>query len=80
MLVLSRKIGEVITIGDSISITVLEVKENKVRLGIDAPKDLRIYRQEIYLRVQQENVSAAEWNLSDLENVANLMIGRDTKG
>jgi carbon storage regulator len=73
MLVLSRKIGEVIAIGDGISVTVLEVKDNKVRLGIEAPKELRIYRQEIYLKVQQENAKAAEWNVGDLENLVNLM-------
>ena len=73
MLVLSRKIGEVIAIGDGISVTVLDVKDNKVRLGIEAPKELRIYRQEIYLKVQQENAKAAEWNVGDLENLVNLM-------
>lgn len=79
MLVLSRKLGEVITIGDQISVTVIEVKDNKVRLGIEAPQDMRIYRQEIYLKVQQENRQAAEWSLADLENVAK-MIGAGEKG
>ena len=77
MLVLSRKLGEVITIGEQISVTVLEVKDNKVRLGIDAPQDMRIYRQEIYLKVQQENRQAAEWSLADLENVEKLIGGGD---
>jgi len=76
MLVLSRKTGEVITIGDQITVTVIEVKEGKVRLGIEAPHDLRVYRQEIYLKVQEENVQAAEWNLADLENVVEA-IGRE---
>ena len=75
MLVLSRKLGEVIAIGDRISVTVLEVKDNKVRIGIDAPQDTRIYRQEVYLKVQQENRQAAEWCLADLDNVANLIGG-----
>jgi carbon storage regulator len=79
MLVLSRKLGEVITIGDQISVTVIEVKEGKVRLGIEAPQDMRIYRQEIYLKVQQENRQASEWSLADLENAAN-MIGGGQKG
>lgn len=73
MLVLSRKLGEIIAIGDRISVTVLEVKDNKVRLGIEAPKEMRIYRQEIHLKVQQENAKAAGWNVGDLENVVNLM-------
>jgi carbon storage regulator len=73
MLVLSRKIGEAIAIGDKISITVVEVKGNQVRLGIEAPQDLRIYRQEIYVTVQRENQQASDWNLADLENVVNLL-------
>jgi carbon storage regulator len=73
MLVLSRKLGEVIAIGDKIRITVVEVKGNQVRLGIEAPQDLRIYRQEIYDMVQQENRQAAEWNLADLEHAAAVL-------
>jgi carbon storage regulator len=76
MLVLSRKLGEVITIGDQISVTVIEVKDGKVRLGIEAPQDMRVYRQEIYLKVQQENMQAAEWSLADLDNVVNV-IGKE---
>ena len=70
MLVLTRKMGEVIAIGDKISITVVEVKGNHVRLGIEAPRDLRILRQEIYEMVQKENRQAAEWDLTDLEKAA----------
>jgi len=78
MLVLSRKLGEVIAIGDKIRITVVEVKGNHVRLGIEAPQDLRIYRQEIYDMVQKENSQAAEWSLADLEQAA-AVIGSGTK-
>ena len=78
MLVLSRKLGEVIAIGDKIRITVVEVKGNHVRLGIEAPRDLRIYRQEIYDMVQKENSQAAEWSLADLEQAA-AVIGSGTK-
>jgi carbon storage regulator len=79
MLVLSRKLGEVIAIGDKISITVVEVKGNQVRLGIVAPQDLRIYRQEIYALVQKENQQASDWNLADLEKAVGLL-GSDEKG
>lgn len=68
MLVLTRKMGETITIGDQIRIKVVEMKGNQVRLGIEAPGDMRIYREEIYLKVQKENQLAANWNLDDLEN------------
>jgi len=67
MLVLTRKMGEVVTIGDQIRIKVVEMKGNQVRLGIEAPNDMRIYREEIYLKVQRENQVAASWTLTDLE-------------
>lgn len=69
MLVLTRKLGEGITIGEQISIKVVEIKGNQVRLGIEAPQDMRIYREEIYLKVQRENLLAADWNLTDFENM-----------
>ncbi len=73
MLVLTRKMGESVTIGDQIRIKVVEMKGNQVRLGIEAPNDLRIYREEIYLKVQRENQLAASWNLADLEQVVNYI-------
>jgi carbon storage regulator len=59
MLVLTRKLGEVIRVGDSVTVRVLEVKGNQVRLGVDAPADVRIYREEIYRAVHKENEQAA---------------------
>ena len=53
MLVLTRKVGESIAIGDQIKIRVVEVKGNSVRIGIEAPADFRIYREEIYIRIRQ---------------------------
>ncbi|ABB30683.1 carbon storage regulator, CsrA [Geobacter metallireducens RCH3] len=72
MLVLTRKMGETITIGDQIRIKVVEMKGNQVRLGIEAPGDMRIYREEIYLKVQKENQLAAAWSLEDLESAVNF--------
>lgn len=74
MLVLTRKMGEVVTIGDSIRIKVVEMKGNQVRLGIEAPNDMRIYREEIYLKVQRENQLAATWNLADLEKAVTCLV------
>jgi carbon storage regulator len=55
MLVLTRKLGEVIRVGDAVTVRVLEVKGNQVRLGVDAPAEVRIYREEVYLAIRKEN-------------------------
>jgi len=54
MLILTRRIGEVLRIGDDVSITVLGIKGNQVRIGIDAPKDVAVHREEIYQRIKSE--------------------------
>jgi len=54
MLILTRKVGESINIGDDITITILGVKGNQVRIGIDAPKDVAVHREEIYQRIKRE--------------------------
>ncbi len=54
MLILTRRIGEVLRIGDDVSITILGVKGNQVRIGIDAPKDVAVHREEIYQRIKRE--------------------------
>ena len=60
MLILTRKSGESITIGDDVKITVVEVKGKKVRIGIDAPRSYMIHREEVYLSIQEENRRAAK--------------------
>lgn len=60
MLILTRRIGETLIIGDDVNITVLGVKGNQVRLGINAPKDVSVHREEIYLRIQQEKEGGDE--------------------
>ncbi|MGM7318689.1 carbon storage regulator CsrA [Idiomarina sp. ST10R2A5] len=56
MLVLTRRIGEVLRIADNISITVLRADRNQVRIGIEAPKDIGVHREEIYLRIHELSV------------------------
>jgi carbon storage regulator len=66
MLVLTRKTGEGIIIGDDIRITVVEIKGGGIRLGIEAPPEKKIYRQEVFDRICQENKEAMLWDLADL--------------
>lgn len=60
MLVLTRKVGESITIGDQIEVTIIEIKGDQVKIGIEAPKAVDIHRKEIYVTIQEENQRAAE--------------------
>ena len=55
MLILTRRVGEALIIGDDVVVNVLEVKGNQVRIGVDAPKDVSVHREEIYDRIQLEN-------------------------
>ncbi len=66
MLVLTRKSGERLMIGDEVTITVLDVGRGQVRLGISAPETLKVHREEIYLKVIEENRQASEVRLDFL--------------
>lgn len=54
MLILSRKVGETLMIGDEVTVTVLGIKGSQVRIGVDAPKEVGVYREEIYARIKSE--------------------------
>jgi carbon storage regulator len=59
MLILTRKLGESIAIGDDIKITFLDIKGKQLRIGIEAPKQVSVYRDEIYQAIQEQNLQAA---------------------
>jgi carbon storage regulator CsrA len=56
MLILTRRIGETLMVGDAVTVTVLDVKGNQVRIGINAPKSVQVHREEVYQRIQNENL------------------------
>ncbi len=72
MLILTRKLGERIRIGDDITITLLEIKGTQVKLGIEAPRNISIHRQEIYEKIRLENLESSDVSASDLSRAASL--------
>jgi carbon storage regulator len=72
MLVLTRKLGESITIGDHIRVTVLAFKGNQVKLGIDAPAQTKVHREEVYAKIIEANKQAAAMSYDDVEFVGEI--------
>lgn len=70
MLILTRKLGEALLIGKNIRIVVLEVRGKQVRIGIDAPDDVVVLREEVHQRLTQENLQASTFQYRDLEEVS----------
>ncbi len=73
MLILTRKIGEKIIIGDDVVLSVVETSKGVVKLGIEAPKDVVILRQEVYDRVCEENIASAQGSGSGLFQAVDIM-------
>jgi carbon storage regulator len=81
MLLLTRKLGENIRIGDDVKITIVEVKGNHVKLGIDAPPSVKVHREEIYERIQQENRRNQAQGAADASNAGTAgKPGEDSSG
>ena len=79
MLVLTRKPGEGIVIGDDIIIRIVEMKGGCVRVGIEAPQEKKIYREEIYERISRQNIEALQWNMTDLDTLSDNLSLREKK-
>lgn len=60
MLILTRRVGETMMVGDDITVTILGVKGNQIRIGVNAPKDVPVHREEIYQRIQEGRPQAAK--------------------
>jgi carbon storage regulator len=72
VLILTRKIGETVAIGDNIKVRVVDVKGHQVRLGITAPMEWAVHREEVFLRIQEQNIQSKATATSDLEKAARL--------
>lgn len=78
ILILTRRVGETLIIGNDVTVTVLGVKGHQVRLGIDAPKDVSVHREEIYQRIQQEKAKAVQVG-AEGEEAAVMLIQIETE-
>ena len=79
MLILTRKAGEKIRIGDDITIHVVDIGKGNVRIGVDAPKDVAIMRNEVVERIEEENLMAAKRNRNTLIHAASMFKGTKSK-
>ena len=75
MLVLSRKVGEQLLIGDDVVVTVLEVRGDGIKIGIDAPRDVKVQRREVFLSVSETNVEAARAAGPEAEDALKAILG-----
>ena len=80
MLILTRKLGERINIGGDITITLVDIKGTQVKLGIEAPRNIDIHRQEIYEKIREENLNSSHVSGTDLSRAAFLLQRIDSEG
>jgi carbon storage regulator len=80
MLVLTRKQNESIMIGDSVEVTVIEVKGEQVKLGITAPKDIKVHRKEVYLAIQRENIDASRADIGKIGELGGIFDKKRKRG
>ena len=80
MLVLTRRVDEAIVIGDDIEVVVVDIKGDKVRLGISAPTSVAVHRKEVYELIQRENIQASKAGRDEAEKTRKLLERRGMKG
>lgn len=80
MLVLTRKAGESIVIGNQVRITILEIQGRQIRLGVEAPADISVHRGEVYERIKQENQMAIQGGEAELKALRQALGGKKPKG
>ncbi|MBI4620084.1 MAG: carbon storage regulator CsrA [Desulfobacterales bacterium] len=73
MLVLTRRSEEAIKLGDDITITVIEVRGNQVRLGIEAPTGIRVYRKELYEKIKSENIISSGLSVNEFTKIKKVL-------
>jgi carbon storage regulator len=73
MLVLTRKLNESIMIGDEVEVTIVEIKGDAIKLGINAPKAIKVHRKEIYLAIQRENIDATKASIERIGEISGIL-------
>ena len=71
MLILTRKLGESIIIGENVQLSVVEINKNNIKIGINAPKDITIYREEVFEKIKEENEMSSTSGIVDLADISN---------
>ncbi len=73
MLILTRKLGESIVIGENVQLSVVEINKNNIKIGINAPKNITIYREEVFKKITEENKMASTSGIVDLTDISNII-------
>lgn len=79
MLILTRRPGESLYLGDNIKVTILSVQGKQIKIGLDVPSDMTVYREEVYLRVKEQNRMALQTSDADLLAATQLWQGKKKK-
>lgn len=73
MLILSRKTDQQIKIGEDITLTIIEIKGDQVKIGVEAPKDIKVFRQEVFSAIKSENTKSAVVNAHDISVLSEIL-------